>query len=129
MTAPRILVIDDEQPVRENVARFLALEGYRVDSAASGEEGLALARLRVPDLVLCDLMMPGLDGFGVLARLRAEGATASVPFVFLTASADVGDATVAFRLGASEYVTKPFSLPVLGTVVAQRLANAPGRSA
>jgi DNA-binding response OmpR family regulator len=129
MTTPRILVIDDEQTVRENIVRFLTLEGYRVDAAASGEEGLALARRRTPDLVLCDLMMPGLDGFGVLVRMRAEGATASVPFVFLTGSAEVSDATVAFRLGANEYVTKPFSLPVLGAVVEQRLANASGRSA
>ena len=67
-------------------------------------------------------MMPGVDGFGVLARLRAEPTTSSVPFVFLTASAVPSDSTVGFKLGANEYITKPFSLAVLGEVVTQRLA-------
>lgn len=120
----KILVIDDERSVRENLVRFLELEGYRVASAANGESGIADALRAPPDLVLCDLMMPGVDGFGVLARLRAEPATAGVPFVFLTASALPEDATTGFKLGASEYVTKPCSLPVLAQVIAQRLAAA-----
>lgn len=119
--AARILVIEDEAAVRDNLVRFLELEGYAVDSAANGVEGIERALRRKPDLVLSDLMMPGIDGFGVLARLRAEPATADLPFVFLTASADAQDAQVAFKLGACEYVNKPFSLPVLATVIAQRL--------
>ena len=118
----KILVIDDETPVRENLARFLELEGYRVASAADGATGIAEALRAPPDLVLCDLMMSGVDGFGVLARLRAEPATAGIPFVFLTASANPEDATTGFKLGADEYVTKPCSLPVLAQVIAQRLA-------
>jgi two-component system, OmpR family, alkaline phosphatase synthesis response regulator PhoP len=117
-----ILVIDDEQAVRENVAQFLRLEGHIVNEAENGASGIASALRSPPDLVLCDLMMPGIDGFGVLARLRAEPTTADVPFVILTASAVASDSTVGFKLGASEYITKPFSLAVLGEVVTQRLA-------
>jgi CheY-like chemotaxis protein len=69
-------------------------------------------------------MMPGIDGFGVLARLRAEPATAGVPFIFLTANVDVEDARLGFLLGANEYVTKPFSLAVLGTIIEQKLGTA-----
>jgi CheY-like chemotaxis protein len=119
----RILVIDDEASVRDNVVRFLRLEGYLASEAADGEQGIADALRSPPDLILCDLMMPGIDGFGVLARLRAEPATAGVPFVFLTASADMEDARVGFLLGANEYVTKPFSLAVLGAIIEQKLAK------
>lgn len=117
----RILVIDDEASVRENVARFLELEGYQPSQAADGLEGVKTALRAPPDLVLCDLNMPGLDGFGVLARLRAEPATAGVPFIFLTASAAPEDAQTGYKLGADEYVTKPFSLPVLAEIILQRL--------
>lgn len=117
----RILLIDDEAELRGVVARFLDLEGYRVTEAPDGAAGVAAALRSPPDLVLCDLMMPGLDGFGVLARLRAEPVTAGVPFVFLTASGDAENASAGFRLGANEYVTKPFSMPVLAAVIAQRL--------
>lgn len=117
----RILVVDDEPAVRENLARFLKLEGYLVFEAADGLEAVQMALRSPPDLVLCDLNMPGLDGFGVLARLRAEPTTAGVPFVFLTASTATVDETAGYRLGANEYVTKPFRLPVLAEIIRQRL--------
>ncbi len=120
-TLPRILVIDDEAPVRENLVRFLHLEGYDTLEASDGLAGVEIAMRSPPDLVLCDLNMPRLDGFGVLARLRANAGTANVPFVFLTASADIEDARIGYLLGASEYVTKPFNLSVLGAIVAQRV--------
>ena len=120
----RILVIDDEASVRENVVRFLRLEGYLPSEAEDGERGIQVALRSPPDLILCDLMMPGIDGFGVLARLRAEPATAGVPFIFLTANVDVEDARLGFLLGANEYVTKPFSLAVLGTIIEQKLGTA-----
>lgn len=123
----RILVIDDEAEVRENVSRFLRLEGYQPIEAENGEIGIQMALRSSPDLILCDLMMPGIDGFGVLARLRAEPATAGVPFVFLTANADREDARLGFMLGANEYVTKPFSLSVLGAIIEQKLAAASGQ--
>ena len=118
----RILVIEDEPAVRDNVLRFLELEGYQTAFAKDGLEGVASALRAPPDLILCDLNMPGLDGFGVLARLRAEPATAAVPFVFLTASAQIEDAVTGYKLGASEYVTKPFNFAVLASIIEQRLA-------
>ena len=117
----KVLVIDDEAAIRDNVCRFLELEGYLAVGAADGAKGIAEALRSPPDLVLCDLMMPGMDGFGVLTRLRAEPATAAVPFIFLTASAVPENANTGFKLGANDYITKPFSLPVLCTVIAQRL--------
>lgn len=123
----RILVIDDEAAVRENVMRFLRLEGYEPSEAEDGERGIQAALRSPPDLILCDVMMPGTDGFGVLARLRAEPATAGVPFIFLTASADMEDARTGFLLGANEYVTKPFSLAVLGAIIEQKLAAGKGQ--
>ena len=87
----------------------------------SGAVGVAAALSRKPDLVICDIGMPGLNGFGVLARLRAEPATAGTPFVFLTASADVRDESTGYKLGANEYVIKPFDTAVLTSLVRQKL--------
>lgn len=120
----RILVIDDEELVREMLVRFLNLEGYVPIEAENGEQGIQMALRSPPDLVLCDLMMPKVDGFGVLARLRAEPATAGKPFIFITASADVQDARVAELLGANAYLTKPFNLADLRAIIAERLAEA-----
>lgn len=120
---PRILVIDDEAPVRENLVRFLRLEGYFTLEAGDGVAGVEVALRSPPDLVLCDINMPRLDGFGVLAQLRANAATAQVPFIFLTASADMEDARIGYQLGASEYVTKPFNFAILGAIIAQRLGR------
>ncbi len=117
----RILVVEDETAVRDNVLRFLELEGYLATGAEDGPSGVAAALRSPPDLVLCDLNMPGMDGFGVLAQLRADPRTAGVPFVFLTASAEIEDAKTGYRLGADEYVTKPFSMPVLAAIIRQRL--------
>jgi DNA-binding response OmpR family regulator len=118
----RILVIEDEETVRKNLLRLLDLEGYRVEEAANGAEGVAAALSRKPDLVICDIGMPGLNGFGVLARLRAEPATAGIPFVFLTASTDVQDESTGYKLGANEYVVKPFDTTVLVSLVRQKLS-------
>jgi CheY-like chemotaxis protein len=118
----RILVIEDEETVRKNLVRLLELEGYRIEEAANGAEGLAAAMSRKPDLVICDIGMPGLDGFGVLARLRAEPATAGMPFIFLTASTDVQDENTGYKLGANEYVVKPFDTTLLLSLVRQKLS-------
>ena len=81
----RVLVIDDDPVVRDCAAEVLTDDGYVVIQAAGGSSGIEQALRSPPDLVLCDLLMPGVDGFGVLARLRAEPATAHVPFIFITA--------------------------------------------
>ena len=118
----RILVIEDEETVRRNLVRVLDLEGFRVEDAANGAEGVAAALSRRPDLVICDIGMPGLDGFGVLARLRAEPATAGIPFIFLTGSTDVKDESTGYKLGADEYVVKPFDTSTLTALIRQKLS-------
>jgi signal transduction histidine kinase/CheY-like chemotaxis protein len=99
-----VLVIDDELAVRDLMQRFLAREGYRVLTAAGGEEGLRLARSARPDLVTLDVLMPGMDGWAVLAALKGDPATAEIPVVVLTI---LEERNLGYALGASDYVTKP----------------------
>jgi CheY-like chemotaxis protein len=124
---PSVLVVDDEEVIRANVRRLLELEGYAVITATGGREGLELARLRRPDLVVCDLVMPDLDGYGVLRGLRANADTADTPFVLLTASAGEGERDVALRAGAAYYVTKPFDLKQLLHAVRRALGSPQGQ--
>jgi DNA-binding response OmpR family regulator len=107
----RILAIDDDPSVTSVLRRGLAYEGFAVDTAASGEEGLALARDRSPDLVLLDVMMPGIDGFEVLRRLRA--ADPQLPVLMLTAREAPADQVKGLGGGADDYVVKPFAFEVL----------------
>ncbi|MEV7025191.1 response regulator transcription factor [Kitasatospora sp. NPDC093558] len=104
-----MLVIDDDPTVAEVVAGYLTRAGHRVDRAADGAEGLALARSAPPDLLVLDLMLPGLDGLEVLRRLRASAEGAGLPVVLLTAKGDEADRILGLELGADDYVTKPFS--------------------
>ncbi|MBK8525090.1 MAG: response regulator [Betaproteobacteria bacterium] len=115
----KILLIDDDPVVREAAAMMLRDEGVFVLEASCGVEGIEMALRSPPDLVLCDLFMPGVDGFGVLARLRAEPATAGVPFVFITASTDEDDSRVGFGLGADDYLHKPLDGDALVAVIAR----------
>ncbi len=103
-----ILVIEDNPEMRENIVSILELADYNVLSAPNGREGVAIAQRETPDLVLCDVMMPELDGYGVLHILGKNPETANIPFIFLTAKADKGDFREGMNLGADDYVTKPF---------------------
>lgn len=116
-----ILVIEDTREVRENIAEILELASYQVLQAANGKEGIALARRTRPDLILCDVMMPNLDGFGVLHILGEDSGLANVPFVFLTARAGQADFRAGMDLGADDYLTKPFKDLTLLNAVALRL--------
>ncbi len=116
-----ILVIEDNRDVRENIAEILELASYQVLQAANGKEGIATARQTRPDLILCDIMMPDLDGFGVLHILGEDAALAKVPFVFLTARARQVDFRIGMDLGADDYLTKPFKDLSLLNAVAMRL--------
>jgi CheY-like chemotaxis protein len=118
---PTLLVIEDEAPLRANIVRILSAEGYRVVAAADGDEGIRRAREGRPDLVICDILMPLVDGFGVLHSLRSQPETAAIPFIFLTASADKEDLARGLRSGANEYVTKPFTIADLLAAVKRRL--------
>ena len=107
----RILVIDDDPNVTNTLRRGLAYEGFAVDAAATGHEGLSVARDHAPDLVILDLMLPGLDGFQVLQRLRAADAT--LPVLMLTARDQAADQVRGLEAGADDYVVKPFTFAVL----------------
>jgi two-component system, sensor histidine kinase and response regulator len=116
-----LLVIEDEQFVRENIVEILESSGYRVMSAPNGVVGAHLAIEHLPDLILCDVMMPELDGHGVLEHVRTNAMTAETPFIFLTARADTGDLRAGMNLGADDYITKPFRVAELLKAVETRL--------
>jgi len=105
----RILIIEDEVDIRNNLLRLLRVEGFEVMGAENGRAGLACVRTFCPDLIISDVGMPDLDGHGVLAALRADPSTASIPFIFLTAMADPQDFRAGLKLGADDYLTKPFT--------------------
>jgi two-component system, OmpR family, alkaline phosphatase synthesis response regulator PhoP len=109
MAKGRILVIDDEKDILELVRYNFEKEGFLVMGAADGEAGLSAAARDVPDLVLVDLMMPGMDGLEVCRRLRSDSRTAAIPIIMLTARSAESDRVVGLELGADDYVTKPFS--------------------
>ena len=111
----RILVVDDDATVTSVLKRGLAFEGYAVDTAATGMQGLNVARDRAPDLVILDVMMPGLDGFEVLNRLRS--ADANLPVLMLTARDGPADQVKGLESGADDYVVKPFTFAVLAARV------------
>jgi len=101
-----ILVVDDDQPIRRMLERTLTAEGYRVDVAVDGGAALASVELSVPDLVLLDVSMPGMDGYGVCSRLRSKGL--ATPILLLTARDAVGDRVSGLDAGADDYLVKPF---------------------
>ncbi|MCU0474515.1 MAG: response regulator [Anaerolineae bacterium] len=119
-----ILVIEDEEQIRNNIAEILTYEGYRVAQAPNGMRGVQMAQEHQPDLVLCDVLMPGLNGWDVLLELRSNAATANVQFVFLTALADRANARKGMSHGADDYLPKPFSHKELLETVAMRLRRA-----
>ncbi|MBE2194765.1 MAG: response regulator [Anaerolinea sp.] len=105
----RILIIDDEKWLLENVATILEFEGYEVITAPDGLSGVRAAREYMPDCIVCDIMMPELDGYGVLKELQSQLSTASIPFIFLTARSDQTHRRLGMNLGADDYLTKPFT--------------------
>lgn len=118
-----ILVIEDERTIRLNIIKILEFKGYQVLSAADGKAGVDLARQYFPDLVLCDIMMPELDGYGVLAEIRRDQEIGNTPFIFLTAKADIADLRQGMNLGADDYVPKPFTSEGLVQAIEVRLAK------
>ncbi|MCC5897000.1 MAG: response regulator [Phormidium sp. BM_Day4_Bin.17] len=104
----KILVIEDEQVLQKNIIKILRLEGFEVLGANDGESGVACARQESPDLIVCDVMMPGLDGYQVLQLLQQDVETALIPFIFLTAKTERSDMRQGFEMGADDYLVKPF---------------------
>jgi len=121
MNKKKILVIDDNSEMRENISEILELANYEVTSAEDGKKGVALAKSERPDLIVCDVMMPELDGFGVLHILGKDPATLGIPFIFLTARSEPIDMRKGMSLGADDYITKPFEETDLLNAVEMRL--------
>ena len=119
----RILVIDDEAAVRERVVRMLSFEGYHTLHADNGRDGVELAWAELPDLVICDLLMPGINGFGVCRVLRDDPRSAHVPVMVLSAQGSQSDRERTHGLGAAVYLTKPFRAPTLMAAVRQCLGE------
>ncbi len=117
----KILLIEDEPIVRETTVDLLELEGFEVTAASNGKIGLQAARKFLPDLILCDIMMPELDGYEVLDGLLSQPATASIPFIFLSAKTDKHAIRHGMELGADDYLTKPFSRSELIGAIQARL--------
>jgi DNA-binding NarL/FixJ family response regulator len=116
-----ILLIEDNASLRRNLAEMLTLEGYRVQVAADGAEGLQQLRAERPDLILCDILLPVVDGYEVLAQVRADPATAALPFIFLTARGEMPDLRLGMSLGADDYLPKPVARTDLLEAVRTRL--------
>ena len=113
MANEKILVVDDEEDVLELVRYNLDRNGYHVETASSGEEALEKARRKLPDLIILDLMLPGIDGLEVCRKLKNDVKTEGLPIIMLTARSEETDIVTGLELGADEYVTKPFSPKVL----------------
>src|SRR6185503_20575038 len=113
----KILVIEDEAATLENLVLMLEMEGFKPFFAPNGRIGVEVARRELPDVILCDVSMPELDGYGVLESLRGDSKTVSIPFIFLTAKGDKKDLRVGMNLGADDYLTKPAGVEdVLGAI-------------
>ena len=119
--ATKILYIEDESQIRENVTALLSLKGYEVAMASNGREGISQAMQQLPDLILCDILMPQMDGYQVLEVIRGYRLLATVPFIFLTAKSEEADWRRGMILGADDYLTKPFTLESLLLAIESRL--------
>ncbi len=121
MSTKKILVIDDNLEMRENIAEILELASYETVTAEDGKKGVAAAKSEKPDLIICDVMMPELDGYGVLHILNKSPETLGIPFIFLTAKSESTDMRKGMSLGADDYITKPFEEADLLDAVEMRL--------
>lgn len=117
----RILVIEDEQPLLNDLLEMLEYSSFDASGSKDGYEAIELARTQPPDLILCDIMMPAIDGYEVLKRLRENETTASIPFIFITAKGDRESMRYGMNLGADDYLTKPFTFDELTEAIRTRL--------
>src|SRR5580693_6502953 len=117
----KVLIIEDNNDIRENIVEILELAGYKVHAANNGKTGVDLALKHTPDIILCDIMMPELDGYGVLYMLNKNPDTAATPFIFLTAKAERVDLRKGMEMGADDYLTKSFDDMELLNAIESRL--------
>lgn len=119
-----ILLIEDDMVLRENTAELLELSGYKVFTAANGKIGVTMAKKHIPDIIVCDIMMPELNGYDTLKTLSQSKTTKYIPFIFLSAKTEHHDIRKGMNLGADDYITKPFSEDELINAIESRLAKA-----
>jgi len=117
----KILVIEDEAPTRDKIVTVLKYEDYEVIDAPNGREGVISARENHPDLIICDVLMPDMNGYGALAALRDDPDTSVIPVIFLTAAASRADMRKGMEMGADDYITKPYTVEELLAAVRTRL--------
>jgi DNA-binding NarL/FixJ family response regulator len=123
----KILIIEDDRATRDNLATILRMEGFEAVTAPDGRQGLEAALRELPDLILCDVMMPDLDGHSMLKALRQQTVTANTPFIFLTARGERADIRTGMNLGADDYLTKPATATELLAAVNARLEREAAR--
>jgi len=119
----KILLIEDDTALRENTAELLELANYKVLTAPDGEKGVLVAKTSHPDVIICDIMMPKLDGYGVLTALSEDNRTKSIPFIFLSAKTERKDVRLGMERGADDYLTKPFEESELIGAIESRIAR------
>ena len=119
----KVLLIEDDTVVRENTAELLELANYTVITADNGKTGVAKAKKHLPDIIICDIMMPELNGYGVLQILSKEKSTRLIPFIFLSAKTEHKDIRKGMDLGADDYITKPFDESEIFSAIESRLAK------
>lgn len=120
----KVLLIEDDAALRENTAELLELSNYKVITAPHGRLGIALAKEQLPDIIVCDIMMPEVDGYGVLEELSIHHETSQIPFIFLSAKTEHKEIRKGMNLGADDYLTKPFEEQELFDAIESRLAKA-----
>ncbi len=121
MNAKKILVIEDDVNIQSTIFEFLQAEGFEVFLAMNGRQGIQIAQTVLPSLIICDIMMPEMDGFEVLKNLSSSASTSSIPFIFLSARSENPDVRQGMNSGADDYLTKPFKLDDLLDAVQSRL--------
>ena len=119
----KVLFIEDDAIVRENTAELLELSNYNVITASNGKNGVELAKKHIPDIIVCDILMPELDGYGVLKKLSKDKKTLHIPFIFLSAKTEREDIRKGMNMGADDYITKPFNEAELISAIESRLAK------
>jgi len=122
----KILIIEDNFEIRSNTAELLELNNYIAIEAENGQEGINKAIESSPDLILCDIMMPGLNGYEVLKALREYEGLKSIPFIFLSSKSEKVDESFAIQLGANFYITKPFNCDHLLNIIRKKLDTSDG---
>lgn len=120
----KLLLIEDDTAVRENTAELIELSGYEVITAPNGRIGVSSAKTNLPDIIICDIMMPEMDGYGVIKALSEDATTKHIPFIFLSAKTEHKDIRKGMDLGADDYLTKPFEEQDLFSAIESRLAKA-----